>query len=105
MKQEFVPYELALELKQLGFDEPCLAYHNIDPYLKSPAFNLCKPFDHEWCLPAPLYQQAFRWFREKHNVSHFDLLVMHFYELKNPYEKAELACLTRLIEIVKTKTE
>jgi hypothetical protein len=26
MKNEFIPYEHALELKELGFDEPCLAY-------------------------------------------------------------------------------
>ena len=26
MEKEFVPYEQALELKELGFDEPCLAY-------------------------------------------------------------------------------
>ncbi|MBU3748213.1 MAG: hypothetical protein FGM36_13095, partial [Burkholderiaceae bacterium] len=56
------------QAKHLGFDESCMAYHNIDPYLGAPTFNLVKPFDHEWCLPAPLYQQAFRWFRDKHNI-------------------------------------
>jgi hypothetical protein len=29
MKKEFIPYELALRMKQLGFDEPCLAYYSI----------------------------------------------------------------------------
>ena len=61
---EFIPYEQALELKELGFNEPCFGYWNIDPYLPKPTFNLVKPFDHEWCVPAPLYQQAFRWFRD-----------------------------------------
>ena len=29
MEEEFVPYELALKLKELEFDEECLAsYHN-----------------------------------------------------------------------------
>jgi hypothetical protein len=28
MNKEFVPYEIALELKQLGFDEYCIAYYN-----------------------------------------------------------------------------
>lgn len=28
MKKEFVPYELAVKLKELGFDEPCLAVFN-----------------------------------------------------------------------------
>jgi hypothetical protein len=26
MKEQFVDYAIALELKELGFDEPCLAY-------------------------------------------------------------------------------
>ena len=26
-EKEFIPYELALELKQLGFVEPCFAYY------------------------------------------------------------------------------
>lgn len=58
MKKLFIPDYQALTLKELGFDEPCLGYWNIDPYLPKPTFNLVKPFEHEWCLPAPLYQQA-----------------------------------------------
>ena len=27
MNKEFIPYEEALELKRLGFDEPCLTYY------------------------------------------------------------------------------
>lgn len=115
MKKEFVPYELALELKQLGFDERCFGYYNVDPQLKSPAFNMAKPFEHEWCLPAPLYQQAFRWFREKYAlcivIKPIDdkNLELGYNLLKNglmmgsylTYEEAELACLQKLIEIVK----
>jgi hypothetical protein len=60
MNKEFIPHEQALELiKELGFDEDCLAYYNIDPYLPKPTLNFFRPFEHEWCLPAPLYQQAF----------------------------------------------
>ena len=29
MKKEFIPYTEALALKELGFDEPCLAYYSI----------------------------------------------------------------------------
>ena len=29
MKKQFVTYEIALKLKELGFDEPCLAYYDI----------------------------------------------------------------------------
>jgi hypothetical protein len=126
MNKEFIPYEQALALKKLGFDEPCFAYYNIDPQLKTPAFNIVKPFEHEWCLPAPLYQQAFRWFRNKygylHHITYFDpykaqtpgnadyqgfVLFPHGEIHKLPemsydtYEEAELACLKKLIEIVK----
>jgi hypothetical protein len=114
MNKEFIPYEQALELKELGFNEGCLGYHNIDPYLPNPTFNLVKPFEHEWCLPAPLYQQAFRWFREKHGLHHvveydpidkvYSSLVRYDYLEDLPtYEEAELACLKKLIEIVKNK--
>ena len=27
MKEQFVTYEIALKLKELGFDEPCIAYY------------------------------------------------------------------------------
>ena len=60
MNKEFIPYEQALELKKLGFDEPCIAGINVNSVeLKMVNYNP------ELYLPTPLYQQAFRWFREK----------------------------------------
>ena len=123
---EFIPYEQALELKELGFNEPCFGYWNIDPYLPKPTFNLVKPFDHEWCVPAPLYQQAFRWFRDTKLSDacvcryqsrddggiYFYYVINHDYGIEETrhfkegffsYEEAELACLKELIEIVKNK--
>jgi hypothetical protein len=119
MDKEFIPYEQALQLKELGFNEPCFGYWNIDPYLPKPTFNLVKPFEHEWCLPAPLYQQAFRWFREKHNLiglvdggydnskNIFTYVIWNdfrddiFDDYYSTYEEAELACLKKLIELIK----
>ncbi len=108
--KDFIPYEQALALKELGFDEPCFGYYNIDPQLKAPAFNMVKPFEHEWCLPAPLKQQAFRWFREKHGL-HFPIMmqdsIWYFERFSTKgfktYEEAEQACLDKLIEICKNK--
>ena len=71
-------------------------------------------------LSAPLYQQAFRWFREKYELSHsieshFTDEWFYFYKIEgkyrryneiqdfNTYEEAELECLKKLIEIVKNK--
>ena len=121
IEKEFIPYEQALALKELGFDEPCFGYWNIDPYLPNPTFNLVKPFDHEWCIPAPLYQQAFRWFREKYNYNHSIVFTKHPFGTDEyqymilleddecvetnfkTYEEAELDCLNKLIEITKIK--
>jgi hypothetical protein len=68
MKKEFVPYELAWELKQLGFDEPCLAFYERSKEL---IIQECEVTDFHTsslqCL-APTYSQVFRWFREKHNI-------------------------------------
>ena len=105
----------------------CLGYYNIDPQLKSPAFNLVKPFEHEWCLPRPLKSQVFRWFREKHKLfpeiasyteKYMDGKVKFNFEIRDngeqyefeegpwiSYEEAESACIDKLIEIVKNGTE
>ena len=83
--------------------------------------------DHnENILSAPLFQQAFTWFREKYDkygVVNIDLsnnledkIFVYMIEDKlgyiidrseefNTYEEAELACLIKLIEIVKTKKQ
>ena len=126
MEKEFVPYELAVKLKELGFNEPCFGFYLEDctwtpaSYSKKgtvyPSNSDLLP---EWSA-APLYQQAFRWFREKHNINHsiifhettfsndYQYLVLsnenEFVEVGyTTYEEAELACLQKLIEIVKSK--
>ena len=60
MEKEFIPYEQALALKELGFDEPCLKSYGDD--------GLLNQNDHSLYLSAPLYQQASRWFREKYFI-------------------------------------
>lgn len=120
--KEFIPYEQALELKELGFDEPCFGYYDEDIYL----FTVREQDDvYDYWTPAPTYSQAFRFFRENHTLYHnikmvgdwdkpqFSYIVsgrtmnnpahMWYYEDKNSYEEAKLACLNKLIEIVKSK--
>jgi hypothetical protein len=69
MNKEFIPYELALELKQLGFDEPCFAFYDESLYFpnnENQYGTFCnQKLDASSCS-APTYSQAFRWFREKH---------------------------------------
>ncbi len=145
MKKEFVPYELALKMKQLGFDEPCFGYYvdgelrgvnlgieqlgGIKPYYQRFGFHALSNHDIDKptkiVVTAPTYSQAFRWFREKgyrYTISsdlyekngrfYFDTwtdgLIVSMFESGfkyTTYEEAELACLTKLIEIVELKSE
>jgi hypothetical protein len=131
MNKEFIPYEQALELKELGFDEPCiLKYRGLDT---QPVCQMDYEFKTEknsdfndetnYWLTVPTFSQAFRWFREKklHNIfpsviqtrswaTLYKIIEWHpsndstsiiesgYY---NSPEEAELACLNKLIEIVK----
>jgi len=102
----FLPYEQALALKELGFDEDVLEYYNTETK------EFCDVMKE---IKAPLYQQAFRWFREKHDldvISKPHIRKTKKYvcdpvnirlEAKNTYEEAELECLKKLIQIIKEK--
>jgi hypothetical protein len=125
--KEFVTYVQALALKELGFDEPCLGWFmKINPlgkeFLPSVRFEKslnqaeCSIYGDKNCL-APLKQQVFRWFREKHNyISHIEMSGDKFFwcllwreDLKKfnainrcvTYEEAESVCIDKLITIVK----
>jgi hypothetical protein len=68
MNKEFVTYEIASELKQLGFDEPCLAgYSTITEKLEYYSRQLVTK--DSFTVDAPTFSQAFRWFEE--NYSYF----------------------------------
>ncbi len=117
MEKEFIPYEQALALKELGFDEPCLGVYYESKtfyiYTKSKGVKNSDKTSQSWVFTAPLYQQAFRWFREKYgylpNIHNFNgnfkaTLSGNCNWLGSwtkTYEESELACLIKLIEIVK----
>jgi len=108
MNKEFIPYEQALALKELGFDEPCFAKYKSDKLLLNIKWNniWCENIN-EFEIYAPTYSQAFRWFREKYGL-HMSINVkdgIWYFERFSingfkTYEEAELACLKKLIEIV-----
>jgi hypothetical protein len=66
MEKEFVTYEQSLALKELGFDEPCFGYFSFGDELIIERTNT--QMVSEGCCLAPTFSQAFRWFREKHNL-------------------------------------
>lgn len=125
IEKEFIPYELALELKQLGFDEPCFTVYEKNHFtLWSGTYQ--NNMDWKDIISAPTYSQAFRWFREKYGLCRHikpenneeDLIVWEYVILTisdsevvftvresnhTLHEKAELECLKKLIEIVKLK--
>lgn len=113
LEKEFVPHQESLELKELGFDEPCFGYH----LCKNSALGVYLEITTEWIdlfpydsssCKAPTYSQAFRFFREKYDLF---ISIVHYengYSINDlrrfeTYEKAELECLRKLIELVKNK--
>ena len=59
MENEFVPYTLALDLKELGFDEECFAYYNLKEEITFKSCHNRVPIilSGKKC-GIPLYQQA-----------------------------------------------
>jgi hypothetical protein len=116
--KDFVPYTEALELKELGFDEPCLA--TIDQtefvHINGTEYPIRGAMYYR-TIDLPTFSQAFRWFREKYKIEPEILSDMMGYvcsivdrnkplktrltpsNLFQTYEEAELACLRKLIEI------
>jgi hypothetical protein len=132
MEKEFVTIDLALRLKALGFKERVLTYYE-DGKAKLHTDIEGWDFNNSFltCVSRPTFSQAFRFFREKYGL--FAEITLwgdglgytsmikeikqeEFIEIYQKcivdtglpiwvYEKAELACLTKLIELVESKTE
>jgi hypothetical protein len=93
MEKEFIPYDLAVKLKELGFDEPCLAsyytdidennlegkhdyrktfngleYHPLDKWGTSWEPNFIRNTESVHYMSAPTPSQAFRWFEDNHKL-------------------------------------
>ena len=124
MKNEFVPHKEAIALKELGFNEKCIVCYfegelrltTAVPYL------IYELEDNSWrrnsdftnSVTAPLYQQVFRWFREKHGFNSYiiESVKGKYYfniakwndrsfispDLSKTYDKARYKCLKKLIE-------
>ena len=129
MEKEFLSYEMALALKELGFDEPCFTYYyNITGNIRT---GLSINIHNAWTYAgtkksgttlASTFSQAFKFFREKYKLPSWvytsDNEKFYFGILRDTrflidgnkpndiyetYEEAELACLLKLIEVVKNR--
>lgn len=127
---EFVPYEQALDLNDLGFNLYCLAeYRQWDGSGEYLHLNEDESTSTNYTVEckAPLYQQAFKWLRDVYGLTwehQFDDSMISLYvgEITYPdtsleffksieveynafskaYTMAELECLKKLIEIAKS---
>lgn len=72
MNDLFVPYQESLDLKELGFDEPCFGLFtrlNIELLVKEmPNQQECEQYFGG--ILAPTFSQAFKFFRDKYNIRH-----------------------------------
>ena len=131
MENEFVPYDRSLRLKVLGFDEPCFGfyiagqlmvtadsvYNSTDiPIVKAPTFSqtfrwlrekyqifpevltdcttepkFVYTYNTFYGNPKDLTEQEWGW---ENNIGQYS-------DLYRTYEEAELACLNKLITLIK----
>ena len=122
MEKYFCSYNQALALKELGFNKKCLSWYNWTGKELLFTNNQYADIDP---TNAPLKQQVFEWFREKHNLIscvrrisygcaideqefYYEIVSVRgveSYEIYNEYEEAESVCIDKLIEIVKSKKQ
>ena len=128
MKNLFVSYEQAIQLKELGFNEPCLRVGNPNGHILWKFMDVLdfegvdigdimkEKFDNRF-VEIPLKQQVLRWFREKGfiiSLDSYSITEHEFYikwsdnksilsNLYEKYEDMEDACIDKLIEIVKSQ--
>ena len=120
MEKQFIPYEQALELKGLGFKNNWnFKEYDTMGYLQHTGLLDSHKLE---AIDAPLWQQAFDWFREKYYLSgeiyfyngkwHFDIeeninsssggaFTTSKEQAGDTYQEARLECLKKLIELCK----
>ena len=124
--KEFVPYEVALRLKALGFDEPCFGYYNSNGEFTffADLRNCTNNSEFKFYPTAPTFSQAFRWFRNKHKMDGwvvpfysedkklYDIVIEglgDYYDYASvdclTHEEAEIICVTELIRIIESKSK
>jgi ribosomal protein S10 len=131
LQKEFVPKELAIKLRDLDFNEPCLFVYRMESLYTPIVSNFLDNLKEEiecyrntkmvnW-VSAPSYSQAFRWFREVHGLVveittggrpkeyyvFVDGYIYDEYDTNNQksfsYDDAQEAALKRLIELVEER--
>jgi hypothetical protein len=125
MNKDYVPYNVALALEELGFKKPCHAYFMKPIKNSGPGKLHFGKLNFKNRLSTPTFQEAFDWFEDEHNIyvqravstSVNEILDFTYHlkswrfppveiEFEEPYDsfdryKARIACLEKMIEIIK----
>jgi hypothetical protein len=120
MINEFIPYQQASQLKELGFDEPTTVWRQHGNGISGDVEGKRDYYNKKGNVytSLPTYSQTFKFFRDKHELYYtiegskkegFQYFVYTYeYEIKSEelfktYEETELNCINKLIEIIKPK--
>lgn len=84
---QFLPYEIALKLKELGFNEECFGKYVLNLNTNLPELHIYQEIDEEfWKIDntefvcdAPLWQQALNFLREKYSIYVNAILIVMTY--------------------------
>ena len=75
MEKQFVTYEIALMLKEKGFDQPCFGSYYDEGKFSFWNWTVYKDYPYLTknsvlinMIAAPLWQQVLTWFRDVHNI-------------------------------------
>ena len=119
IESNFVPYQIAVDMKSIGFNKPCFGFYRKEKLYLCDYKNVNE--EKISIISAPTFSQAFKFFRERYNfISEinvystsdgysytFKILCKKYTPYKEAnnawvtYEEAELACIRKLIEIAK----
>lgn len=122
LEEEFIPYELAVKLKELGFDEECFSYYTVFEKFSGDVSN-GRRYNSDFkesgsYISAPLWQQAFDFFIYNYGlipiietnsysyVFKIQEITQEYIEIAkdfSTYQEARLECLKKLIELCNKK--
>ena len=121
-KKDFVPYDLSLKLKEIGFKDKCFGFYYDKKFIYTHELS---PIIGDGVVDSPVWGQVFDWFREhklfdswitpfwivdgEHKIKRYVYSIEpsnmfdEFFESESDvyltYEEARLECLKKLISI------
>jgi len=117
---EFVDYNIAKQLKEIGFDEECLGCFDEQRVFGFTIRSIQKYYKNSkedtYSIAVPTYYQVFQWFRTKHKLhstitwtsTGYDYYIkveptriINVTHIHSEYRDAEIACIEYMIKLIK----